>query len=464
MKKLQCIFFITILIFTTLAITVNAQVETEGNPFVDFDEVSSWAKDNVLQAYDRGLMKGQANNGQIYFNPKGNVTFAEAFAIVMNFVNNPDLDIKENMEKLDYPSVNLWANIESWDNMGQGCYYRIYLMEKYDDYYLVDFYTSSIRTAVPIYYHAISYNDDESEPDDVLKYWNRTSREIAMNGNFAKKTKEDQLKYCFQEDFKRIKNETNKEFKTLLKKDMMFKNYRFRLEVTETKLPIDGVKNDIPNTFEERHEIQIKYINPEFYPNLQNKNHWGYNTYEELMKYMYLNGMINEEDISLDTPIRKDQFASLMYWVLAISGQTYDWSGAPQFVVGKALEKLTVKEFEEFVNLPKNVEYVYAGPLNQLKELEIMIGEGGNTIQYNSNITREQAAIVVNKVYEYASNHNKMKRYYTDPNVKNRPWNRVAAGFSYLDKNLFPYQRYYSPNNMIKRIISEKYGNKWIID
>ena len=148
------------------------------------------------------------------------------------------------------------------------------------------------------------------------------------------------------------------------------------------------------------------------------------------MKYMYLNGMINEEDISLDTPIRKDQFASLMYWVLAISGQTYDWSGAPQFAVGKALEKLTVKEFEEFVNLPKNVEYVYAGPLNQLKELEIMIGEGGNTIQYNSNITREQAAIVVNKVYEYASNHNKMKRYYTDPNVKNRPWNRQAAGFS----------------------------------
>ena len=93
-----------------------------------------------------------------------------------------------------------------------------------------------------------------------------------------------------------------------------------------------------------------------------------------------------------------------------------------------------------------------------------MIGEGGNTIQYNSNITREQAAIVVNKVYEYASNHNKMKRYYTDPNVKNRPWNRVAAGFSNLDKNLFPYQRYYSPNNMIKRIISEKYGNKWIVD
>lgn len=115
MKKLQCIFFITILVFTTLVINVNAQVGTEGNPFIDFNEVSNWAK-----------------------------------------------------------------------------YYRVYLMEKYD-YYLVNFYTNPIRMAIPIYYHAISYNDDESEPDDVLKYWNRTSREIAMNGNFAKKTKEEQL-------------------------------------------------------------------------------------------------------------------------------------------------------------------------------------------------------------------------------------------------------------------------------
>ena len=461
MKKLQSLFLVTILITTMFVINVSA--DSDENIFVDFDKISYWAKDGVQDAYERDLMKGQYDKqNQLYFNPQGNVTFAEAFAMVMNFINNQKLDVKENIEKLDYPSVNLWVDVEYWGRAGQGCYYEIQLENKYDDVNLVRHCMNPIQVQIPYYYAVISHNDGLSTPDEVLKYWNRTAREIASD--YAKKSKEEQLEYCFQEDFKRINEEKNEELKTVLKKGMMFRNYRYRLEAEEAEIPVLGMKYNIENTVEERHAIQLKYINPGFYPNLQNKNHWGYNTYEELMKYMYLNGMINEEDISLDTPIRKDQFASLMYWVLAISGQTYDWSGAPQFAVGKALEKLTVKEFEEFVNLPKNVEYVYAGPLNQLKELEIMIGEGGNTIQYNSNITREQAAIVVNKVYEYASNHNKMKRYYTDPNVKNIPWYRAPAGFAQLDKNLFPYQRYYSPNNMVKGIIFKKYGNEWIAD
>ena len=272
MKKLKSLFLVTILITTMFGINVSA--DSGENIFVDFDKISYWAKDGVQDAYERDLMKGQYDEqNQLYFNPQGNVTFAEAFAMVMNFINNQKLDIKENIEKLDYPSVNLWVDIEYWGGVGQGCYYKIQLENKYDDVNLVRHYTNPIQSQIPYYYAVISHNDGLSTPDEVLKYWNRTAREIASD--YAKKSKEEQLEYCFQEDFRRINEEKNEEFKIILKKDMMFRNYRYRLETEEAEIPVLGMKYNIENTVEERHAIQLKYINPGLYPNLQNKNHWG---------------------------------------------------------------------------------------------------------------------------------------------------------------------------------------------
>ena len=464
--KLKCLLLALILTCTVFTPSVYATNDATVNdsPFIDSSEISEWAKEGVQKAYERELMKGQYNlSEELYFNPKGNVTFAEAFALVLNLIDNKNLDIKECMEKLEYPSVNLWSCITDWENYGQGSYYRTYLSKKYNNKTRIEmsYFATPIQEIIPYYYQAISYTDDIATPDDYIKEWGATSRELT--NNYADKSAEEQLKYCFDKDFERINKETNIEFKTLLKKEALFKNYRYRLKVTKTEFPLDGVKRFIPNSSEERHRIQIEYINSKLYPNLQNKNHWGYQTYEELMKYMYLNGIINEEYISLDTPIKKDQFASLMYWVLAVSGQTFDWSSAPQFAVGKVLERLRHNKFNEFVNLPKDVEYVYAGPLNQLKELEIMVGEGGNTILYNSNITREQVALIINKIYEYSSDHSKMRRYNDiNFNYENIPWYRTSVGFNQLDKNIFPYHCFLNPNNMISEIIYCKYRNNWI--
>ena len=49
-------------------------------------KISYWAKDGVQDAYERDLMKGQYDKqNQLYFNPQGNVTFAEAFATGYEF-------------------------------------------------------------------------------------------------------------------------------------------------------------------------------------------------------------------------------------------------------------------------------------------------------------------------------------------------------------------------------------------
>ena len=78
-------------------------------------------------------------------------------------------------------------DVEYWGGVGQGCYYEIQLENKYDDVNLVRHCMNPIQLQIPYYYAVISHNDGLSAPDEVLKYWNRTAREIASD--YAKKAK-----------------------------------------------------------------------------------------------------------------------------------------------------------------------------------------------------------------------------------------------------------------------------------
>ena len=159
--KLKCLLLTLILTCTVFTPSVYATNDATVNdsPFIDSSEISEWAKEGVQKAYERELMKGQYNlSEELYFNPKGNVTFAEAFALVLNLVDNKNLDIKECMEKLEYPSVNLWSYITDWEGCGQGSYYRTYLSKKYNNKTRIEinYFATPIQEKIPYYYQAIT--------------------------------------------------------------------------------------------------------------------------------------------------------------------------------------------------------------------------------------------------------------------------------------------------------------------
>lgn len=459
MKKIKCLILVVLIIFANTCVFAETnEIKSKESDYADYLDISDWAKKDVQKAYERKLMIGQYNPfNELYFNPKGEVTFGETFSLIMNLVKNKDLDIEELIKKFEYPSINLWAGINNWNSRGPAIFYRSYLTEKYkaegnkswqEGEAKIYPYCTSFQSVVPNYYYNMDINKHTGEgPDDFLEDWGGTRRELA--DNFHEKSKKEQLEYPLKKDLERINNETDEAYKALMKKAILFYDYRIRTEwdaptgINSHYMPA-GFNRYVVNNFEERYQIQKDWINPFLYPDLQNKEHWAWPVYEELIEYMYLNGIIDEENITFDTPIRKDQFASMIYWVLAVSGQSFDFTGAPPCGVGKMLERLSIKGFNEFVNLPEDPKYAYTIPLNILKELEIMIGEGGNTIQYNSNITREQAALILNKVYEFTKDHSRMNRYRNvnlTPRERALPWYKaLVASFSQLDENLFPYK------------------------
>lgn len=437
--------------------TVLSTSNSNSPVYADYPDISDWAKDGVLEAHSRGLMEGSIVDGKRYFNPKGLITFGEAITLVLNMVNNKDLDIKENMEKLGYPSVNLWQAAERYEVPGNVGYYDDYLMNvKKVDYDEVGI-RATVLDVIPSAYNSIRY---EIENPDISLDWfwpQKTYRQIA--GNYVDLNVNDQIKYCIDMDHQRMTDmfDDKPELKIAYIKRNFYYEYMHRLTFPNG---VKGGRIIETNTFDERAYAQ-SVINEHLYPKLQDSNNWVYAKYTELIKYMYLNGIIDDENITFSTPIRKDQFVALMYWTLAVSGQTFDWSGQPAFATGKYLEYVS-PGFHQFSNLPTDVTYVYASPLNQLKEINIIAGDGNGTVSYGINIPREQVALIINRLYDYTKDHSKMKRYVDFTGRKNLTWYETGMKYPKYDFKSLPYDVGTGKYNMIYYHILYDLRLNWI--
>lgn len=56
------------------------------NNFADGAKVSNWAKDAVIWAKEKGVIKGKTVNGKLCIDPQGNATRAEAATMMKNYL------------------------------------------------------------------------------------------------------------------------------------------------------------------------------------------------------------------------------------------------------------------------------------------------------------------------------------------------------------------------------------------
>lgn len=439
MKKILSILVILILVLqadiTSFADSTN-EVNSRGKAiFYDWDEISDWAKPEVLEAYSRGLFNGIGEkNGKVVFDPHGTFTIGEAFTMINRMVDHKDLDVRENIEKLGYPVTHLVGYIPDYirSNNDIGAYMDYYL-ERSKSYYasyveqkgyggdrgLAN--SLGVYTRSPIllseYYSAEFISQFEGHPDNrsiALELWPKEFSEVPVKKEEYKSWDiKKQIKYIVDLDIVRLKalRSENNILANYFKDITMLYTYTLRYSF-ENPGPVGsdvfGHCGD-QNTLDERHYTQL-LINEQLYPNLPRKDHWAYPQYEKLTELMYLNGFLREEDISFDTEIQKDQLASLMYWMLATSGQTFDWSSVAPYIVERYLQTYN-PYFEGFTNIPKNPDYVYSTALTQLKEIGILNGSGNDTINYESKIPREQVAALFNRLYDYAKDYENMRTY-----------------------------------------------------
>ena len=54
--------------------------------FADADKVQGWAKDAVIWAYQNGIIAGTPKDGELYINPQGNATRAEAATMLSKYL------------------------------------------------------------------------------------------------------------------------------------------------------------------------------------------------------------------------------------------------------------------------------------------------------------------------------------------------------------------------------------------
>ena len=58
--------------------------------FADADKVQGWAKDAIVWANQVGIIYGSADNGELYLNPQGNATRAEAATMLSKYLSLKD--------------------------------------------------------------------------------------------------------------------------------------------------------------------------------------------------------------------------------------------------------------------------------------------------------------------------------------------------------------------------------------
>ena len=387
----------------------NKSTDINFSIYEDCDKISTWAKSDVKQAYERKLMSGSiSKDGKRYFNPEGTVTLGEAFSMVLNFLNNNDLDVKSNMLAYGIPPLNLVSNTANALNSYMLC--EAEYVKKYGSYSSWDKIKSLTGCTNPITLGIIGYYNYKrawpEEPDIPLYGWEGHTLFELGQWNYDKLTPKQQIKKIIDIDIQRTKEQNNSDVIYSFTRVVLFDDYLSRAGYSEK---FKTYQERIRNNLDEKLYAQ-NLINAYLFPNMQTPNHWAWKNYQDVIKYMYLDGNIMERDISLSTPLRKDQFASLMYWVLAVSMHTRDWSGEDPTFCGNYLE-LSRTGFKQFKNLPTDPFYFYGMPLNQLKELGIIEGVGNDTVDYSSIITREQAATILNKVYNTIIDHDSMIRY-----------------------------------------------------